>query len=468
METTGTEPQADTDTNANQQFLDTYSQRYITRLEDGSYCARFPWKENHLPLPSNYKTCWQRTHSLARCLAQTPDLLKLYDGIITDQHRRGFIERVNTSPKVGKVHYIPHHCVKKNSATTPIRVVYDCSCKQSEHDPSLNDCLLRGPDFLNDLCLILLRFRTHAFAISTDIEKAFLHVYLHEKDRDFTRFFWLIDPSNPESELAVYRFKTVLFGAVSSPFILYAMLYHHLQHYNTPLSRDIQTNLYVDNIISGNATEAEAVQYYHNARAILSEAGFNLRAWISNSQQVRTIAEQDKTIDASIPSNVLGIHWNAITDQLSLIPKGTDLTSELTTKREVLQESSRIFDPIGFATPITIRSKLLMQKLWKMKIEWDEPLEADLNREWLSIAKNMNQISSVTIDRRYTSGDFNPTKVELHTFTDASTRAYGAVTFLSSSDHVSFIMAKSRIAPLKIITLPRLELMAAVIGAGLS
>ena len=111
------------------------------------------------------------------------------------------------------------------------------------------------------------------------------------------------------------------------------------------MARDILTNLYVDNIISGSATEAEAVQYYHNARAILSEAGFNLRAWISNSQQVHAIAEQDKTIDASIPSNVLGIHWNAKTDQLSLISKGTDLTSELTTKREVLQESSRIFDP---------------------------------------------------------------------------------------------------------------------------
>ena len=465
LETTGTDPQADKGMNADQQFLETYSQRYITRLEDGSYCARFPWKDNHPPLPSNYKTCWQRTRSLARRLAQTPDLLKLYDGIITDQHCRGFIERVNTSMTVGNVHYIPHHCVKKNSATTPIRVVYDCSCRQSDCYPSLNDCLLRGPDFLNDLCSILLRFRTHAFAISTDIEKAFLHVYLHEKDRDFTRFFWLTDPSDPESELAVYRFKTVLFGAVSSPFILYATLYRHLQYHNTPLAKDIQENLYVDNIISGSATEFEAVQYYHNARSILSEAGFNLRAWTSNSQQVRAIAEQDKTIDASIPSNILEIHWNAVTDQLSLISKETDLMSELTTKREVLQESSRIFDPLGFATPITIRSKLLIQTLWKMKIAWDEPLEADLSREWLNIARDMNQLSGISIDRRYTSTDFDSTKAELHTFTDASTKAYGAVTFLSFNDRVSFVMAKSRVAPLKATTLPRLELMAAVIGA---
>ena len=145
--------------------------------------------------------------------------------------------------------------------------------------------------------------------------------------------------SHPESKLAVYRFKTVLFGAVSSPFILYVTLYNHLQQHNTPLSNDIQTNLCVDNIISGSATEAEAVQYCHNARAILSKADFNLRAWMSSSQELCAVAERDKTIDSSIPRNVLGIHWNALTGQLSLISKATDLTAtELTTKWEVLQE----------------------------------------------------------------------------------------------------------------------------------
>ena len=180
--------------------------------------------------------------------------------------------------------------MKKNSATTPIRVVNDYSCRQSKCHPSLNDCLLRGPDFLNDLSSILLHFCIHAFATSVDIEKAFLQAYLHEKDRDFTRFFWLTDPSDPESELVANRSKTILSGAVSSPFILYATLNHHLQHHKTPLAKDIQENLYVDNINSGSATEVEAVQYYHNAKSILSEAGFNLRAWTSNSQQVRAIA----------------------------------------------------------------------------------------------------------------------------------------------------------------------------------
>ena len=269
----------------------------------------------------------------------------------------------------------------------------------------------------------------------------------------------------------MYRFKTVLFEAASSPFILYTTLYHHLQQYDTPLSHDIQQNLYVDNVISGTKTEAEAVQYYHEARAILSDAGFNLRAWASNSQQLRTIAVQHNTADSSTPSNILGMHWNTLTDQLSLIPKATAQSARnlnLTTKREMLQESSKLFDPIGFTVPITVRSKLLMQKLWQMHVEWDEPLDTNLNSEWQEILRDLNHLPTISVNWRYTSTTFNPAQIELHTFTDASLEAYGAVTFCNAGDCVSFIMAKCRVAPLKTTTLPRLELMAAVVGARLT
>ena len=127
---------------------------------------------------------------------------------ITTQLKRGIIEKVPTiTDNPNTTHYIPHHCVKKNSITTPIQIVYDCSCQQSCHHPSLNDCLLTGPHFLNDLCSILLRFRSHNYATSTDIEKAFLHVTLHETDRDYTWFFWLKDVADPKGQFEVYRFK---------------------------------------------------------------------------------------------------------------------------------------------------------------------------------------------------------------------------------------------------------------------
>ena len=119
LETTGTEPHKDSVLSANQQFLKHYSKNSITRLNGKSYYAKLPWKEHHPPLPSNY-VCL-RVRSLTKRLAQTPGMLQLYDGVIQDQVHRGFIEWVDISntPNTGKVHYIPHHCVKKNSATTP-------------------------------------------------------------------------------------------------------------------------------------------------------------------------------------------------------------------------------------------------------------------------------------------------------------------------------------------------------------
>jgi len=465
IETTGTTAE----NNSDKHFLEEYSQHSITRLSDGSYCAKFPWKENHPQLPTNSAICRKRARSLACRLSQTPGLLQKYNNIISEQLHRDFIERVSTPEVTGQTHYIPHHGVKKNSITTPIRIVYDCSCRQSKDHPSLNDCLLTGPHFLNDLCSIILRFRIHNYAISTDIEKAFLHIHLHESDRDYTRFFWLSNPTDPNSELVVYRFKTVLFGAVSSPFMLYAALYHHLQHYNTPLSHDIQANLYVDNIVSGCDTESAVTQYYNQARVIMSEAKFNLRSWVSNSAQLSSLTRQEHTADSTVPANVLGIHWHTDTDKLSLVPKTTTLyPNNLITKREVLQDSSKVFDPLGLAVPVTIRAKLFIQTLWQKQLQWDEPLEPDLCEQWQSIISDIKQLPQFHVNRRYFTTTYESNSVQLHVFADASTKAYGAVAFLKLQQETSFVMAKTRVAPLKRPTLPRLELMAALTATHLA
>ena len=145
------------------------------------YIARFPWKEDRPYLPTNISICKKRTTTLVYKLKQTPELLSIYDNIIKDQEKRGFIARVNDDDTTENTHYLPHRPVKKDSVTTPIRIVYDCSCRGNGSSASLNDCLIAEPPFLNNLCCILLRFRSHAFALSTDIEKAFLHVKLLQK-----------------------------------------------------------------------------------------------------------------------------------------------------------------------------------------------------------------------------------------------------------------------------------------------
>ena len=128
----------------------------------------------------------------------------------------------HTSPHTWYVphncHFIPHHALKKQSATTPVRIVYDCSCHLSSKHPSLNDCLVVSPPFLIDMCTLLLRFRTHWFALTTDIKKAFLHVQLAEKDDKYAYFLWLLELNNPDSDFIVFQFCVILFGSVSSPF----------------------------------------------------------------------------------------------------------------------------------------------------------------------------------------------------------------------------------------------------------
>ena len=146
---------ADTDQMKN--FIDSS----VCRDTNGSYVVGFPWKTDHPPLPSNRNVCEKRARSLAHKLAQTPELLKTYGAIITEQISRGFIERIQESDIPQNCHFIPHYAVRKESATTPVRIVYDCSCRLSPNHPSLNDCLVVGPPFLIDMCTLLLRFRTH-------------------------------------------------------------------------------------------------------------------------------------------------------------------------------------------------------------------------------------------------------------------------------------------------------------------
>ena len=187
----------------------------------------------------------------------------------------------------------------------------------------------------------------HKYRMCTDIEKAFLHVHLHKEDRDYIRFLWLSDSSNPDSELITF---IVLFGAVCTPFMLNATLLFHLSQYTSTTSKDMLENLYVNNIVTGCRSEETAVtySYYHTATTIMKEANFNLRSWASNSSHLVEQANKDKTAAESSTVNILGLQWDTTNDTMSLtlrspIPKHHTLV----TKREVLRELSKVFDPIG-------------------------------------------------------------------------------------------------------------------------
>ena len=450
---------------ADPSFLKTYQETCIHQSPTGMYVAKFPWKESRPCLPSNYAICLKRTNNNLNKLRRNPEILKLYDSIIQDQEKRGFIERVSDHPN-NNVHYLPHRHVKKESITTPIRIVYDCSCRESANSVSLNDCLQIGPPFLNNLCTILLRFRDHRYALSTDIEKAFLHVQLHKDDRNFTRFLWPIQPGKPDSKLQVYHFAVVPFGSCSSPFMLAAVLNLHLSKTTSPVANDMKQNIYVDNILSGCDTEAELMQYYTQARKIMGKAKFNLRSWSSNNHNLQRLVDEEKTGDPNTTVGILGLCWNTKTDTLSLTPKQLSTNMALLTKRDVLQTSSLIYDPLGWATPVTIKAKILLQHIWQSKLSWDEPLPHDIGERWASILADLIELPKLTVPRPYFRQRHDA--CNMFVFSDASMKAYGAVVYICHQDQISLVMSKNRVAPTKPITLPKLELMAAVMATRLA
>jgi len=229
----------------------------------------------------------------------------------------------------------------------------------------------------------------------------------------------------------------------------------------------MKQNYYVDNVITGCSTEEEAVKYYREAQSIMTQAQFNLRSWASNSTQLQAITVTEGTADCDGTVNLLELLWNTSTDTISFKSKQFLSNTEIqpVTKPLVLQMSSRVYDPLGILSPVTIQAKILMQDLWRSGISWDDPLPPEHTNRWQKIVEDLQGTSKVIIPRLYFTPSHSQPE-ELHVFADASMKAYGAIAFLRTGEHTCFVLARSRVAPLKPHTLPRL--MAAVVASRLA
>lgn len=411
-----------------------------------------------------------------------------YNDVIQDYLQQGICEDVpvNTSaeeqPEAVK-YYMPHHAViREDKATTKLRIVFDTSSHE-EGCPSLNDCLLTGPNLNPNLLDVLIKFRLHQIAFTADITKAFLQVALAEKDKDAVRFLWLHGPPTKDGkdELRIMRMNRVTFGVSPSPFLLAATIRNHIKQYETEQHVAVEAlreSLYVDDFISSSCDVDEAFSVTTTAKEILSHAGMNLCKWVTNSPDLRakwTESGVEHTTETATCGNVLkvlGLVWKAEMDHFVFDLKGLldILKGKENTKRSVLQTSARVFDPIGFLTPFTIRVKCLFQELWERGIGWDEQLPSDLAEKWDQWRAELPKLHLVAIPRWYQIEiQPNSQTIKLHVFCDASEKAYSAVAYLQGQNKdgevvTSFVASKSKVAPLKKMSVPRLELMGALIG----
>ena len=479
------------------------------------YEVGLPWKENRPG--THYELCYNRLKSLQRRLKERPDLLNEYDSIIKEQLKCGVVERIpenelSESPEGGTVHYMPHHgVVRADKDTTKLRVVYDGSAKSQPDEPSINDCLEQGPNLIPKLFDILIKFRSHPIALTADIEKAFLMIGINKLDRDMLRFVWFSDPSNIDSEILHLRFTRLVFGLRPSPAILGSILAHHLNSYTDlypELIKRIEESLYVDDLISGGENEWKAFELYQSSKRILAEGNFNLRKWHMNSRSLldrihhteagdemnqqskddikpNSITEEDQSYTKSTLGsydrekevdvvNVLGTKWNCKTDELcfnlsSIVEYARALP---VTKRSLLKVTAKIFDPLGLLSPFIVRLKCLFQAVCVEGLGWDDPLEGKILDEWNRAIGELECLNTVRIPRCYFDPQSHPTEIQIHAFSDASNTAYAAVVYTRSSYEngnvqVRLLASKSRIAPIKKQSIPRLELLGAVILARL-
>lgn len=469
------------------------------KLREGRYEVSLPWKIPQQDLPNNYELSLKRLRGLLRRLQHDKDILEEYDTIIKTQLQQGIVEVVKepTRADATGVHYLPHHAViRRDKKTTKLRIVYDASAKSG--GPSLNDCLHAGPKFDQKILDLLLRFRLHRVAIMADIEKAFLMVSIAQDDREFLRFLWVDDPFKSDPEIVAYRFTRVVFGVSPSPFLLNATVRHHLElHAEThpELVMKMLRSMYVDDVVTGTTTEEQAYELYIGAKEILASAGFNLRKFTTNVSSLQARVVSAESSDFSDPveieetfsqatlgsvqtprdgeQRVLGVNWNVNSDQLVFnFEKIAEVAGELEpTKRNVISLIGKFYDPIGILSPIVVKFKIFMQALCESRIEWDETLPESLLSQWKKLVDGLMESQTMTIPRCYLDGVQEIVSYKLCGYCDASLSAYAAVVYLlietGSGSYMRFVVAKTRVAPLKKQSIPRLELLSAVLLARL-
>lgn len=456
------------------------------RLPDGHFETGMLWRDPSAPIRhTGYEDAKKRLVSLERKLDKNEDLKLQYSERIENLLTSGYAERAPAPPIGGRVWYLPHFAVV-NPDKKKIRVVHDAAAKA--RGVSLNDMLLPGPDLLQSLPAVIMKFRQHRVAVTSDIKEMFMQVKVREEDRDALRFLWRGTRRDAAAPPEEYRMTSIIFGASSSPCSALYIKNRNAEEnaHECPAAADaIVNNHYMDDYLHSFDTTEEAAHITTAVDRIHRRAGFELRGWTSNDEAAirhfapRLDSAHSDTVEigGNDYEKTLGLLWYVKEDLLGFRVNQRrvhpDVLSGLRepTKREALSLIMSIFDPLGLISPITTPAKRIMQDTWKYKTGWDDPIPQALHDRWQSWLMGLRELHTLQIPRCY---DKEPAaEYELHTFVDASEEAYAAVVYIriqraDGSIQVSIAAAKSRVTPTKPISVPRLELQAALLGARLA
>ena len=452
------------------------------RLVDGHYQLSLPWRYRPPSLKNNRCVALRRLHFLEKRFQKDPSLMEKYCKTVNDYIAKGHARKVpgdQIDPGGKPLWYLPHHPVIHEHKPGKVRVVFDCAARFG--DTSLNDQLLQGPDLTNNLTGVLLRFRQEPVALMADVEQMFHQVRVTPDDCHALRFLRWEDGDLSKNPVD-HQMLVHLFGASSSPCCASLALKKTAKDFGSDFDAQtvdtVNRNFYVDDCLKSVATVPEASRLANQLVQLLAKGGFHLTKWISSSREVleeiplgeRAPSVANLDLEDLPIDRALGTQWDVEADTLSFRVKEKPVPD---TRRGILSLVSSLYDPLGFAAPIILPAKVLLQELCRLDFGWDETVPNETLVKWRAWVEDLQNLKLVSWPRCFKPKEFGVLhNVQLHHFSDASEVGYGAASYLRLVDdkgriHCGLVMAKSRVAPLKTVTIPRMELTAAVVSVKL-
>ncbi|KAJ2941115.1 hypothetical protein O0L34_g10350 [Tuta absoluta] len=450
-------------------------QKTYTRTEEGRYIVKLPTKTDKLLCKEGdtRNIAIKRLYQMERRFEKDANLKKEYAKVMEEYISMNHMEEVPKEEINKPAVYLPHHAViRAEKETTQVRPVYNASQK-GKNNISLNDELLVGPQLQEDMRNLIMRWRMKKICYVADVQKMYRQILVTKEDRDLQRIVWRSSTNEPIKD---YRLSRVTFGTASAPYLAVKTMHQIAndegQDY-PDAAKTIKEDFYMDDLMSGNDNLQDAIKTAKEVDMILRKGGLVLQKWCSNdahflaqfdSSQRSSHVKMDINIDGTI--RALGVQWNMGKDVFEYNLNIQQPCNEDVTKRTILAEMQKLFDPLGWIAPSILPGKLLIQKLWLLGLTWDEELADSVKKEWQDIRYSFQDINDITVKRWLETTDDD--QITLHGFCDASNKAFAAVVYVrvqksNKEVETSIVAAKSRVAPVKPVSLPRLELCGAVL-----
>lgn len=459
-----------------------------THLKEGRFESELLWRFDDVQLPDSKAMAMKRLTCLEKRMSRDKDLTETLCVKIKEYEAKGYIRKLSACEakiKYPRTWYLPIFPVTNPNKPGKVRIVWDAAA--SVNGVTLNSFLLAGPDQLSSLLSVLYKFREYRFAVTGDIREMFHQVLVAKEDQHSLRFLWRDGDSNRDPD--IYVMQVMPFGTSCSPSVAQFAKNLNASRFQEQFPRASECIIkehYVDDMLASTESEEEAAQLALNVRFVHSQAGFEIRNWLSNSSKVLDLLNEDGTAEKSMDlcsematEKVLGMWWCTETDTFTyrLSPRhDPELISgrKVPTKREVLRTLMTIYDPLGLLANFLMYLKVLLQDIWRSGVGWDEEIPPELTERWRLWLRVLPKVETVSIPRCYrklTSAE-KSNVIQLHVFVDASKSGIAAVAYwrFQEGDNIECALAgaKTRVAPLKYLSIPRLELQAAVIGVRLA